>query len=281
MKVTEILSKPVISLLNSRTEGIVKCVTFDKNFKRLKWIVLFDNNEHLEEKALKINNIYSFGENAIVIKDDQCLNLEVSCIKTDEKKLPINNEVYTTKGKYLGRVKDIVLDEKYYIQQLILNNDELIDINKILASGEDAVIVQDEKNNINISSLKRKKSSPKINAVKIQETEQKVTVLNEINDKVQENSTENEVLATMNLVEAPESEENEVKTIKAKYSLNNSSTPLTVTTNYNFLIGRKLEKNVYSPNKELIARKNVKITKDIINRAKLHCKLREIIKYSK
>lgn len=278
MKVTEILSKPVISLVDSKTEGIIKSIVFDKSFKRAKWLVLFDNNEHLEDKALSIQDIYSLGENAVVIKNADILNLYLSCTKTDEVCLPINNSVYTTKGKFLGHVKDLVLNDKYYIEKLILENEQEVDIKNILASGEDAVIVQADNENINIANFKRKKKNTANNIKAMQTSEQEVVILNENDQNSQTNSELNNLEVAEEFEMQPETVEVPISKPKYKFS---SLAPQTLTANYNFLIGRKMEKNVYSQNKELIARKNVKVTQDIINKAKLHCKLRELVKYSK
>lgn len=278
MKVTEILSKPVISLVDSKTEGIIKSIVFDKSFKRAKWLVLFDNNEHLEDKALSIQDIYSLGENAVVIKNADILNLYLSCTKTDEVCLPINNSVYTTKGKFLGHVKDLVLNDKYYIEKLILENEQEVDIKNILASGEDAVIVQADNENINIANFKRKKKTTTNNIKAMQTSEQEVVILNENDQNSQTNSELNNLEVAEEFEMQPETVEVPISKPKYKFS---SLAPQTLTANYNFLIGRKMEKNVYSQNKELIARKNVKVTQDIINKAKLHCKLRELVKYSK
>lgn len=275
MKVTEILSKPVISLVDSKTEGIIKSIVFDKGFKRAKWLVLFDNNEHLEDKALSIQDIYSLGENAVVIKNADILNLYLSCTKTDEVCLPINNSVYTTKGKFLGHVKDLILNDKYYIENIVLENEQLVDIKNVLASGEDAVIVQAENENVNIANFKRKKKNTTNNIKAMQTSEQEVVILNEN----EQNLKNNEIISNSEEVEV-QAEVVEIPINKPKYKFTNS-TPQTITTNFNFLIGRKMEKNIYSQNKELIARKNVKVTQDIINKAKLHCKLRELVKYSK
>ena len=268
IKITEILSKPVVSILNSKTEGIIKNAIFDKNFKRLKWLVMFDNNEHLEEKTLNINNIFSCGENAVIIKDGQDLSLEASCVKIGEKYLPINNNVYTYLGKFIGKVNDIVLDDKYYIKSLIINNEE-ININEIITCGENVVIIQDNVKKLNIKNIKRKKKS-EVNILNLKTNkEQVVNILNENNNEITENENNEPLFETE-------------ETKKVKYVLNECATlPKTFIANNELLIGRKLEKNIYSQNKELIAKKNSKITSDTINKAKMFYKLRELTKYSR
>lgn len=285
IKLTEMLSKPVISLSNCKTEGIINNAVFDKSFKRLKYLVLFDNNEHLEDKSISINSIYSYGVNAIIIKDAEDLSLAISTIQTCDKSSVINCSCYTYLGKFLGKVTDIYLDEKYYIKTLVVGQ-TLIDISDIINTGEDTVIVQDDNIKVNVSSLKRRsKKCIKLQDIKLDKS-QKVYILSSNEEK-----SENEVKADEN-IEACESIKSDAElvanaedisnTLKVKYKLEDTpSQPKMVTTNFKFLIGRRLERNIYSSNYELIARKNTKITQEIINKARLLNKTRELIKFSK
>ncbi len=278
IKLTEILSKPIISLSNCKTEGIVRDAVFDRNFKRLKFLILFDNDEHLDDKSLNINSIYSYGENAIVVKDDEDLSLVVSNMQTCDKSNVINCSCYTYLGKFLGKVTDILLDEKYYVKGLVVGQ-TTIEINDIINTGEDTVIVQDKEVKINVTNLKRKKKKcVQLQDIKL-DNSQKVYILNP-QEKFEEAEVKEE---TANVEEGvKQMEENPVKeTPKIKYKLTElPSNPMLVTTNYEFLIGRKLDRNLYSQNLELIARKNTKITTDIINKARLLNKTRELIKFS-
>lgn len=278
IKLTEILSKPIISLSNCKTEGIVRDAVFDRNFKRLKFLILFDNDEHLDDKSLNINSIYSYGENAIVVKDDEDLSLVVSNMQTCDKSNVINCSCYTYLGKFLGKVTDILLDEKYYVKGLVVGQ-TTIEINDIINTGEDTVIVQDKEVKINVTNLKRKKKKcVQLQDIKL-DNSQKVYILNP-----QEKFEEAEVKEENTNIEedVKEWKEKDVKeTPKIKYKLTElPSNPMLVTTNYEFLIGRKLDRNLYSQNLELIARKNTKITTDIINKARLLNKTRELIKFS-
>lgn len=278
IKLTEILSKPIISLSNCKTEGIVRDAVFDRNFKRLKFLILFDNDEHLDDKSLNINSIYSYGENAIIVKDDEDLSLVVSNMQTCNKSNVINCSCYTYLGKFLGKVTDILLDEKYYVKGLVVGQ-TTIEITDIINTGEDTVIVQDKDIKVNVTNLKRKKKKcVKLQDIKL-DNSQKVYILNPL-EKFEEHEVKEE---TTNVEESvKELEENHVKEMpKIKYKLTElPSNPMLVTTNYEFLIGRKLDRNLYSQNLELIARKNAKITTDIINKARLLNKTRELIKFS-
>lgn len=291
IKLTEILSKPVISLIDSKTEGIIKNAYFDKNFKRLKFFVLFDNNEHMEEKALNINSIYSFGESAVIIKDGQDLILEASNQQVDYKKLPINNSVYTYLGKFEGKVTDLVLDDKYYIYSLLVGQKE-ININDIISCGEDAVIIQDNNHKVNTNCIKRKKQKNIKILDKNNTYKQNVVILNKNKQTEIPEQKNDQFLEKIETIEQPINSlnDNEISIApitetllqKPKYVISSSPTmPKTILANSNFLLGRKLEKNIYSQNKELIARKNTKITQEIINKAKMYYKLRELTKFSR
>ncbi len=288
IKLTEILSKPVISLNNCKTEGFVINAIFDKNFKRLKFLLLFDNEEHQDEKALLINKIYNYGENAIVVKDSDYLTLSLSSIQVEDKPSVINCSCYTYLGNFIGKINDIILDDKFYIQSLIVGN-KTINALDIITTGKDIVIIQDENKKVKVSSLKRKtKKCIQIQDIKVQ-PEQKVYILNnEENKSIKPEITENEILENKNEEENLEknlvlnNDNNTVKPPKIKYQLTETPPkPAIITTNFEFLIGRKLEQNIYSQNKELIAKKNTRITTDIINKARLLNKTRELVKFSK
>ena len=264
-KVTDFLSKPVLSLYESTTEGVVKDVIFDKNFKKLKYIVLFTDNELEDEKIVNVNDVYSYGENALILKNNSCLDLKSNL--TDELTSPINNYVYTTLGKLVGIVKDVNIDDKNNIISVILNDDSLIGLDKIITSGKDAMFIQDELKEVKLANFKKKTIVNNVDNKSI-----KVETLNAVEDSV--------------LIEPQEQVQEEVLDVepikpKRKIVLNKENLPKRTSTKNNFLIGRKVEKNIYSFNHELIIRKNTRITENTIVKAKSHSKLKELTLYSK
>lgn len=302
-RISEFLTKPVISLYDSKTEGIIKTIYFDRNLKKMKWLVLFDNDEHAEDCALKTSDIFNVGENAIIIRNDGCLNLEFSTISANDKQSPINNSVYTTKGKFMGTVVDVEVDEKFNTQNIVLNNGNVIEIKKVASSGSDALILQDNEKQIKVSNYKKK--FPKIQltkttVVKIMEQQVEPVVedlspLNEIeqtlniNEPLQIKAETKNISTTQNAIESGETKENEknlqitkkTKPVK-KYVLDEkNAVPNRISTNFDFLIGRTIEKNIFSVSKVLLAKKGTKINQKIINLVKEHYKLRELIQFSK
>lgn len=318
-KLTELLGKPVLSLYESVTQGVVKDALFDKNFKRLKYLVLFDDNEFQEEKLIGINEIYSNGKNAIIIKNDACVDCVAKIV--DEITNPINNLVYTTLGSLLGTATDIIFDEKYYIKKIVLNTGTEIDIENIVTSGKDAMFVQDQDNIVKLCSFKKKAvSNPTSNnQIKVEILNRSkenyshenpvetllVTTENNIQKNITQNGEDSAEDITFNNTTA-ENKENAIDTNyqyvkqdnldtnntekvqqtivpikpKKKVILQEDCLPKIVASKNNFLIGRKVTKNIYSFNHELIIKKNTRVTEKTIVIAKSHSKIKELSLYS-
>ena len=281
MKLTELISKPVLNLCSGKIEGIIKSVIFDNSLKKLKYFKIFDNNEEDCDKVLNTNFIYKVGQDAIIIKNENCISLEEASIKNYYLNSPINAEIYNNLGTKIGNLLDLILDEKFNVKNLITNNME-IDVSRLISISPKSIIILDENSNIKISSLKRKPQKT-LNIDKIKASNsQRVYILNESS---QNTSKETQITSQQPDIEETNSQiiqENiTVKTpIKKDYSQSNK-TPTLLTANYQFLIGRKLEKNIYTQNKEIIAKKNSKITDETIKKARLYYKIRELPKFSR
>lgn len=279
-KITDFLGKPVLSLYESVTQGIVKDLMFDKNFKKLKYIIMFDDNEFQEEKIINVGEIYSCGENALIIKNNACIELK-SAIKSETSN-PINNRVYTTLGKFLGIVTDIYIDDKQNIVNVELDNSTTLDIKQIVTSGKDAMFVQDQDNIVKLSNFKNKAITNTIENKKIKvEILKKPTENAEISTQTLEHAHANSTSENDNNMEQ-DNNSIQIEPIKPrkKVELNESCLPKKSTTKNNFLIGRKVQKNIYSFNHELIIKKNTKISEKTILTAKSHSKLKELSLYS-
>lgn len=281
-KITEYLGKPVLSLYESVTEGIVSNVVFDKNLRKLKFIVLFNDNEFQEERVINVNDIYSYGENAIIIKNNACLELRYSIL--DETSNPINNHAYTTLGKFLGIVSDVEIDEKNNVVQVDLSSGESIDISKVVTSGRDAMFIQDEENLVKLSNFKKKNiiNNKQNKEIKVQIMPTTAETLTTTESTAETDSPEQDIQPQEVNIENL-AEPQEVKPIKPKKKvvLNADCLPTKKVTKDNFLVGRKVEKNIYSFNHELIIKKNTRVTEKTIVTAKSHSKLKELALYSK
>lgn len=280
-RVSDFLGKPVLSLYESVTVGIVKDVIFDKSFKKLKWVVLFSENEFEEEQIVNVTDIFSFGEGAIVIKNNACI--EMNNTTMDEPNNPINNRVYTAQGRYVGTVEDVEIDEKNNIVGICLSDKSTFDLGKVVTSGKDAMIIQEEGKEIRLANF-RKRGVPLSTT-----SRQKVEIMQEEEVEIsdEENNTVGEDETAQSYIEGDQKETPQgtivtpIKQIRKRVILEENSMPKKATTNDNFLLNRKVEKNIYSFNNELIIRKNARVTDKVILIAKTHSKLRELTLYSK
>lgn len=268
--ITDFLGKPVISLYESNIEGYVKNVVFDKTFKKIKYLVIFEDNEFQDEKMLDISKIYSLGENAIIVKNNECISLK------QEELLDISNhincKVYTTNGSFIGIIADIEVDESdYNINDIILTNGQRFKSYDFFTFGQDVFFLQDIQNPVKISSIRKRN---KITSNIPQTQNILVTIQNGEN-----NSTEN--IKTETSATAQSIIENTNTKQSKKYNLDNLTLPQKlITNNSEFLIGRKTTKTIYSSNNEVIVKKNVNINDKIIKQAILFNKLRELTIYS-
>lgn len=272
-KITEFLGKPVISLLEGNIEGYVKNVVFDKTFKKVKYLVIFEDNEFQDEKMLEISKIYNIGDNAIVIKNNSCLEL------VKQEVLPITNhincKVFTTLGKYVGIIADIEISENFLTNCIILTNQTILNPSNFLSFGQDVFIMQDPTKIVKIANIRKRENlldlvNNNLHKVNIMPSQtEDIKLLNN------QNLSSNSITETKNI----EQTENEIN--RKKYEFNNASIPKKIIgNNSDFLIGRKTTKTIYSASNEVVVRKNVIINQKIIQQAILFNKLRELSIYS-
>ena len=131
---------------------------------------------------------------------------------------------------------------KYEIDKIVLNNNKEIHNKEIFNIGKSAIIIDIKKTNLN-------KFRPIQKIITIQEKdESKVLILS---------------------AEKPME--------KAENDTNQNTKILT---DYRFLVGRILSKDIIAMNGEIIAKKNAIVSKEIVNKASFYGKLIEIARYS-
>ena len=273
-QITDFLGKPVLSLYEGNVEGYVKNVIFDKNFKKMKYLVIFEDNEFQDEKMLDASKVYNYGESAITIKNNSCLELKKEEIL--EIQNHINCKVYTTLGDYIGIIADIEIDEKNFtISNVILTNKQKIKPNQFLTFGQDVFFMQNEDKPIKIANIKKKDNiltnttNQPSSFVSILPLQNNVDALSTIKENNQDLNNQGNVESQSILKESK------------KYTFNDNSLPRKiVVNNTDFLIGKKTTKTIYSSNNEIIVKKNTLINQKIIKQALIYNKLRELSIYS-
>ena len=262
--IADLLGKPVISIYESETMGIIKNVVFNDDFKKVKYLVLFNDSELQEEYVIKASDIYCFGKDALMVKNNECLILKTNLEIIDNN--PMNYLAYKINGELVGKIIDIVIDDKNHIKKLLLTNGQQIDIKLVAKNGKGILLVQDDEKLVRISNFKRKTAKTEIT--------EKIIV-----KALEDNSKENEL--KIKQLES-QSETNTIIPIepKKKVVLDSNDLPSKTTTKDNFLIGRKVSKNIYSFNNEIIIKKGIRITDKIILKAKEFSKLKELAIFS-
>lgn len=240
---TNLLGKTLISLFNSQKEGIIKNAIFDKRLSKLKYLtILNEDNDTDFEFVLAIKDIYFIGQDAVIIKNNNVLGPFDSLDLSQFRFNPINNEVFTTKGYKKGIIKDVIFNEKLEINFLKLDSNNILETNTILNCGNNVIVVNDTNKKMNISNFDNKKPKTKI-------TKHLVDALN---------------LPSMTspLLEV------------------SKNIPKKITSQSTFVLGRTLNKNIFSNSQEIIAKKDTIITTKTLENVKKYGKLKELYIFS-
>jgi len=269
IKLSDFFSKPVLSIYDGTSEGIIKTAFFDKKFKRLKYFILFDDMDKIiEEKVLAIDKIYNAGENAVVIKNNSNIDLLKSVEAKFEKRNPINCQVFDTMGKFLGTITDVKMNDNFFVESVVLNNAFDLPIDIFVSSQDYIFIVQNKANPVKLHNLRPRKDFPKP-----QQPKQEIFTLtseNEIIKRKLEQSLNNGILP-LNA---------KTPTIRLNSKKSDTLLPNKVTSNVNFILGRKATKNIYSPSNEIIVKRNTIINANNIELARKYGKIKELATFS-
>lgn len=168
---------PVISLYESELHGIIYNVLFDPKSLKVKYMCVLNEEDGIQH-VLNISDIFKIGKNCVFIKNSKVLELEC----TQEHVLNyynniLNLKVYNMAGEELGNSQDIEIDEKFKINDIILNSQKVIPSSNIINIGKSIILTNESK--ANISRFK-----PRYKHIKYQEIDSnKVIILNDLNTK--------------------------------------------------------------------------------------------------
>ena len=241
-KTSEIISCPVISIFESESMGIIHNLLFDIKLRKCIYAQVINDSEGIPT-IIKTSDLYKIGKDCVLIKNKSHIHLQNNYEKELSQYIsPINLKVYNMNGEDMGYCTDIVLNDKFEMDKIILNNNKEIHNKEIFNIGKSAILIDIKKSNLN-------KFRPVQKIITIQEKdESKVLILS---------------------AEKPmEKQENDT----------NQNTK--ILTDYRFLVGRILSKDIIAMNGEIIAKKNAIVSKEIVNKASFYGKLIEIARYS-
>jgi len=151
MYLSELLQKPLLCLYEGELLGNINKVFFDKNKKKITNFEII--NEEEISYCLSPKHIYTIGKHAITIKNKQNLILSLN-ENTSNFILPINAKVYSLQGEFLGIVKDYSISDKYIIENMVLDNQQLISVGDMASFSINSVVVYYSQDHVNINSFR-------------------------------------------------------------------------------------------------------------------------------
>ena len=252
--ISEIISKKVLNLYSGKIEGVIVDAFFDDKYKKIKYFKMFDETD--EEYEILSTKIYAISD-SIVIRNSQAIIPIINQIEINSNN-PLNLDVYSITGNYLGKLTDIELDEKLNTK-LFKTTISSFSPNQIVNVKESIIVNRTDKQ-VSISNFK-----PKTNI---------------LNTPIPPTSNE-KVTIMAPQIESIVDEKNQTQTNNSNFKIDSTPAPQKVFGNTDFLLGRKSLKTIYSLNNDLLIKQDTIITKKHVELAKRFGKLAELTIYSK
>lgn len=271
LNLTEIIAKPVISLSEGTAIGTVENAVFDKKLKKLKFIVVF--NENMEEKIYIPSNYILNAQNSAVIVKSNYVGDGTAVAENSPLKAP----VYLHDGKISGRVTDIALSDSLEVLHIVKDENFNIEINNVISFSTDAVMVCMEEDKLGmLKKIKPQKAHVKKTAGISAEISARLSVA--------EPSAETTSAAGMPAIPSEGvslQPAQEKKADEAEKSRNQDYYLRNIVPEFSYLIGRKTTENICNQNMKVIVPKNSVITQKHIDICRNFGKLIMLAKYSK
>ena len=231
-KISDIISKQVVSLYEARLVGTIVNVNFDEKFSKLKNFIVVDE-EGDRELELSVKDVYS-QKDSFVIKNEAKLKAVFFEAETNN---PINKICITIAGEVLGKISDVELCGEE-VKEILLESGVKVTPEQVLAC-ESVLIINRGENKVKRAGFapRAKKVSPDNIVVKIQE---------------EENAFEEKI--------APKP----VQLVPPRFVAKT-------------LLGQISLKTIKGLNNEIIVKKGEQITNKVLERAKLHNVLNQLI----
>lgn len=160
MYLSDLLQKPILSLYEGEILGSINKIYFNKIKNKITCFEVLDEEDL--NYCLQPKFIYTVGKHAITIKNKQNLILSLNYIDNNYSILPINVKIYSLQGEYLGVVKDYIVNDKFILETLILDNQNQINFSEIASISSNSVVVYYDQKHININTF-RYRIKPKTN----------------------------------------------------------------------------------------------------------------------
>lgn len=231
-KISDIISKQVVSLYEARLVGTIVNVNFDEKFSKLKNFIVVDE-EGDRELELSVKDVYS-QKDSFVIKNEAKLKAVFFEAETNN---PINKICITIAGEVLGKISDVELCGEE-VKEILLESGVKVTPEQVVAC-ESVLIINSGENKVKRAGFapRAKKVNTDNIVVKIQE---------------EENSSEEKITPKP------------VQLVPPRFVAKT-------------LLGQISLKTIKGLNNEIIVKKGEQITNKVLERAKLHNVLNQLI----
>lgn len=284
-KISDFLSKPLISLNNASFEGTIIGFLCGKKLKTIEYLcILIENNTSDEIKYVSIKRIKNANENAVTVLSNLCIKNadDIDIMRFVEN--PLNSNVYTSDGKLEGRLTDVYFNDTEKTVTEILIDEKPIQINRLASISRDIIILYGEGQPIVRKSAPRKIKKPVADTPveMLDNLDDTKTVFDEIGfsvDKPTDNTTADYAKQSDTLEITELSLPSALEGAKAEPVVDKM--PAKLISDYRFLLGRVVTNNIYNMQKVLIIRANTIVTAEIVEIARKNNKLIELTLSSK
>lgn len=262
-KISEIISKPVLTLFEGENVGTVNSFLLDEKQNKIKGFFVF-NDESEVDNFIQAKDVFAIGNTSLIVKNLD--KVKPSLISNNSSLL--NRQVLTVSGDSLGNLKDIYFDNEFCVCSYETSSGVILSSSCLLNVGNDAIFFDVENLNLKISNFKPK------NAIKIQDLpEIKVQILQE-NPETSQKQIEIPIISN-NFTQSNFEQTriiNQTETINKKQQIVFPQKAFASKQ----IIGKTANKTIVGLNGEVVVRDTQKITEKIYEKAKKHSKLFEL-----
>lgn len=260
MRSIDIKGLAVFEIASGREIGKVSELLINAQEKSVQYLVIDVPNWYFGSYVIPFNQTEGIGEDAVIIESESLikkLNDDPEAIKLVESGVTlIGSKVLTKKGKHIGKVTEIYIDEndgRVIGCELADNNiavKGIVPVKHALTFGRDALIV-DEKTEDNLLST-------------AEELEQELALI--VSDDFPP-FTDDEADGSEPEPEGDESADGNGRRAVKLYEQKQRE----------YLLGRTVKEDVYDNNGNLIIKKGEKITKEVLDKAAASITLKELL----
>lgn len=260
LKVSEILSKPIISLYEAKNVGIISNIFFDKKMQTAKYLVIYsDNDDDINEKFIAFKEISALESDAATVKNLSKIVSRFSIAPTYSIN-PMNLKVFNHEGKEIGKITDIEIEGNKIINLNL--GDKKYPPSMVLSKSDEIIVINDSGQPIKLSPPARIRKTA---------ADKKRNVTITAADK------DNTIIATDNLkdINLP------YRVLPENTSVATPPAGITKKQGYTFLLEKVMTRTIFSDTGEMIAEKDAAINPEIIEKAISAGKLVHLALHSK